>query len=165
MKIQRTLIAATVLSTITLTACAGGYGSGYGSSNDSYGQKSSYGSSKTSYSSDKNSTKPASTGVVAKTQTSIGEVFSNSKGLTLYTFKKDGTASSSCYQACAVKWPPFVAKADAKTWGAFTIIERNDGTHQWAYKDQPLYTWIGDEKKGDIKGHGIGNVWYAATTH
>ncbi|OZG70018.1 hypothetical protein BTA51_28230 [Hahella sp. CCB-MM4] len=100
--------------------------------------------------------------VVSKVNTSIGEVFATAKGMTLYTFTKDGASVSNCYDGCAGSWPPFLAKANAKTWGAFTVIERKDGTYQWAYKNQPLYTWVGDREQGDTTGHGVGKVWYAA---
>jgi len=149
MKMQ-TLLAATILSSIALTACAG---SGYGSnSSDSYD----------SYDASKTVTIAQADTVVMKVNTSLGEVFATSKGLTLYTFTKDVPGKSNCDGGCAANWPPFTAKKSAKTWGEFTIIERSDGTYQWAYQNQPLYTWVGDKKEGDINGHGVGNVWYAA---
>ncbi len=102
--------------------------------------------------------------VVQKIETSIGEVFANKKGLTLYTFTKDSKDTSNCYNNCAVNWPPFTAKKGAKEWGAFTVIERKDGTYQWAHNHQPLYTWVGDKKAGDTYGEGVGSVWYALKT-
>ncbi|AJQ93223.1 COG4315 family predicted lipoprotein [Gynuella sunshinyii] len=126
-----------IISAILLNACA------------SHGYADSYGSNSTSES------------VVIQANSSIGKVFTTAKGLTLYTFAKDGVATSSCYDGCAANWPPFFAKKNAKTWGQFTVIERKDGTYQWAYNNQPLYTWVGDRQQGDINGHGMGGVWLA----
>ena len=108
-----------------------------------------------------NDSKPSD--VVGKASTQFGQVFTTVEGKTLYTFTKDKAGKSSCYDGCAGSWPPFYAQKDAQTWGKFTVIERNDGTYQWAWKDQPLYTWVGDQKKGDANGHGVGNVWYVAS--
>ncbi len=99
--------------------------------------------------------------LVQKAESLAGTVFANSDGLTLYTFSKDDVGASSCYDSCAVNWPPFAAKKHAKEWGKFTVIERKDGTYQWAYDNQPLYTWVGDQKLGDTTGEGVGNVWFA----
>ncbi|WP_020408617.1 COG4315 family predicted lipoprotein [Hahella ganghwensis] len=105
----------------------------------------------------------ATTGrVVTKVNTSIGTVFANAQGMTLYTFTKDTADASNCYDGCTGSWPPFFAKADAKVWGEFSVIQRKDGTYQWAYKNQPLYTWVGDRQQGDTSGDGVGSVWYAA---
>jgi len=101
--------------------------------------------------------------VVTKVETKAGYVFANSEGKTLYTFKKDGASASNCYDGCAASWPPFYATKDAKEWGAFTVIKRNDGSHQWAYQEAPLYFWVGDEKRGDVNGNGIKNVWWVAS--
>ena len=146
------IILTTLIAGTAVTACAGnGYGSNKSDSyNDSYDNKT--------------ITVAMSDAVVTKVKTSLGEVFATSNGLTLYTFIKDAPGVSNCDDGCAANWPPFMAKKSAKTWGEFTVIERADGSYQWAYKNQPLYTWVGDQKEGDINGHGIGNVWYAAQT-
>src|SRR5262249_49917000 len=51
----------------------------------------------------------------AKTMdTKAGKVYTDDKGMTLYTFDKDGKGVSNCYDTCAKNWPPFAAAADAK---------------------------------------------------
>lgn len=82
-------------------------------------------------------------------------------GLTLYTFRKDVTGLSNCYDDCAAAWPPFIASPSAKADGDLTIIERRDGTLQWALAGQPLYFWAGDAERGDVTGDGVGGVWDA----
>jgi predicted lipoprotein with Yx(FWY)xxD motif len=92
-----------------------------------------------------------------------GKVLSDGKGMTLYTFDKDAGGKSACNGPCVTNWPPLMASADAKTAGAYTIITRDDGGKQWAYKGKPLYTWNKDQKPGDITGDGFLNgAWHIA---
>ncbi len=91
-----------------------------------------------------------------------GMNLTDGNGMTLYTFDKDTEGKSVCYDACATKWRPFIAKegaADKKGWGK---TERKDGSQQWTYNGQPLYTWIGDKEAGDTTGDGVGGVWHIA---
>ena len=46
--------------------------------------------------------------------------------------------------------------------GNWSVITRDDGTKQWAYKGKPLYTWAKDTKPGDVTGDGFNNVWHVA---
>jgi len=88
----------------------------------------------------------------------------NGEGRTLYTFDRDtaGSGKSVCNGPCATNWPPLVAAADAKPSGDWTVVTRDDGSRQWAYKGKPLYTWIKDQKPGDTTGDGVNNVWRIA---
>ena len=88
----------------------------------------------------------------------------NSAGMTLYTFDKDtaGSGKSVCNGPCAANWPPLTAAADAKAGGDFSIVTRDDGVRQWAYKGKPLYLWVKDAKPGDRTGDGVNNVWHVA---
>ena len=45
-------------------------------------------------------------GAITTQKTDKGEVLADSDGMTLYTFDKDTKGASSCYDACATKWPP-----------------------------------------------------------
>lgn len=91
-------------------------------------------------------------------------VLADSKGMTLYTYSKDETGKSMCNGTCATNWPPLMASADAKSEGDWTVVTREDGTKQWAYKGEPLYTFGHDTKKGETKGNGMGKgAWEIAT--
>ena len=94
----------------------------------------------------------------------VAGVLANPAGMTLYTFDKDAADSgkSVCNGDCAVKWPPLVAAAGDKADGAYSIITRDDGTRQWAFKGKPLYLWFKDQKPGDTTGDGVNNVWRTA---
>jgi predicted lipoprotein with Yx(FWY)xxD motif len=90
-------------------------------------------------------------------------VLADAKGMTLYTFAKDMAGMSHCAGPCAQNWPPLAAAADAKPIGDWTIVAREDGTKQWAYKGMPLYTWIKDTKPGDATGEGMAmGAWRVA---
>jgi predicted lipoprotein with Yx(FWY)xxD motif len=101
---------------------------------------------------------PAMTGDSAK-----GKVLTDAKGMTLYTFAKDAGGKSACNGPCATNWPPLMASASDKAGGGYTVIKRDDGKMQWAYKGKPLYTWKNDKKAGDITGDGFLNgAWHIA---
>lgn len=85
-------------------------------------------------------------------------------GMTLYTFDKDqpGSGKSACNGPCIGNWPALAASAGATANGDYTIIQRDDGASQWAYKGKPLYFWVKDAKPGDRTGDGFNNVWHLA---
>jgi predicted lipoprotein with Yx(FWY)xxD motif len=86
----------------------------------------------------------------------------DSAGMTLYTFDKDaaGAGKSSCNGPCAALWPPAMVSADAKADGDFSIVTRDDGAKQWAYKGKPLYHYSADKKAGDMTGDKFRDVWH-----
>ena len=86
----------------------------------------------------------------------------NANGMTLYVFDKDAGGKSACNGPCAANWPPLMASGDAKDMGDWTVVTRDDGSKQWAYKGKPLYAWAKDAKPGDKTGDGFNNVWHAA---
>lgn len=95
--------------------------------------------------------------------TAKGKTLVDAKGMTLYTFAKDAGGKSACTGGCAKNWPPLMAKAGAMAEGDWTVITRDDGSKQWAYKGKPLYTWVKDKKPGDITGDGfLGGAWHVA---
>jgi predicted lipoprotein with Yx(FWY)xxD motif len=54
--------------------------------------------------------------------------------------------------SCTQQWPPFLAAADAKPVGKWTVVERTDGKKQWSYDGWPIYTSALDHKAGDVIG-------------
>ncbi|MFG6485432.1 hypothetical protein ACG04R_02040 [Roseateles sp. BYS78W] len=91
-------------------------------------------------------------------------VLVGANGMTLYTFDKDtaGSGKSVCNGPCATNWPPLAAAAGASASGDWTVITRDDGSRQWAYKGRPLYFWAKDQKPGDRTGDGFNKVWQLA---
>jgi predicted lipoprotein with Yx(FWY)xxD motif len=95
--------------------------------------------------------------------TAAGLVLADTKGMTLYNFDRDTVpGKSACNGLCAQNWPPLAATAEAKPMGAWTVVTRDDGSNQWAYKGKPLYASAKDSKPGDITGEGFNNVWHVA---
>jgi predicted lipoprotein with Yx(FWY)xxD motif len=100
---------------------------------------------------------PARTADTAK-----GKTLVDAKGMTLYVFDRDTAEKSNCNGACATNWPPLMASASDKAMGSWTIVTREDGGKQWAYRQKPLYTWTKDTKAGDVTGDGVNNLWHVA---
>ena len=101
-------------------------------------------------------------GAIKSMDTAKGEILTDAKGMTLYTFDKDAKGMSNCYDDCATKWPPLMAAAGAAADGDYTHVARKDGSMQWAYDGRPLYLWQKDKKPGDVTGDGVGGVWHVA---
>jgi predicted lipoprotein with Yx(FWY)xxD motif len=91
-------------------------------------------------------------------------MFVTASGMTLYTFDKDTTPGKSvCNGPCATNWPPALVADGAKAAGDWTIITRDDGLKQWAYKGKPVYAFAKDTKAGDKTGDGFLNgAWHVA---
>lgn len=86
----------------------------------------------------------------------------DARGMTLYTYDKDSPGQSMCNDTCATNWPPLVATADAQGNDDWSTLQRADGSWQWAYYGKPLYTFIQDQKPGDMLGEGKMGVWHVA---
>lgn len=94
--------------------------------------------------------------------TDKGKALVDAQGMTLYTFDKDSSGKSNCYDKCAANWPPLMAPAGAKAMGDWSVVPRTDGGAQWAYKGMPLYGWVKDTKPGETTGDGVGGAWHVA---
>ncbi|MBS4178483.1 COG4315 family predicted lipoprotein [Lederbergia citrea] len=109
------------------------------------------------------STQSASLQVLESEKT--GDYLADSKGMTLYYFKKDESGKSNCAGECLDNWPPFTEKDfnvpsgfDKKD---FNTIKREDtGEEQVTYNGYPLYYFVNDKQKGDVNGEGVKDVWY-----
>jgi predicted lipoprotein with Yx(FWY)xxD motif len=91
-------------------------------------------------------------------------MLTGSNDMTLYVFDKDaaGSGKSVCNDACANNWPPLMAAAGDAASGDYSVITRDDGKKQWAFKGKPLYLWVKDQKPGDMTGDGVNTVWHTA---
>jgi predicted lipoprotein with Yx(FWY)xxD motif len=89
--------------------------------------------------------------------------YADAKGMTLYTYDSDtDPAKSACTADCAKTWIPLAAPADAKPFGDWTVLARDDGNKQWVLKGKPLYTYSKDKVPGDGTGNGLDGVWHIA---
>ena len=86
--------------------------------------------------------------------TDKGKAWVDGAGMALYTSGKDTAGKSNCNDKCAAEWPPLPVVAGATSTGDWSIIARDDGSKMWAYKGQPLYTFVDDKKAGQVTGDG-----------
>ena len=78
--------------------------------------------------------------------------FADADGMTLYTYAADAPGKSACTADCAKSSTPFLADAVVSPAGDWSLVIRDDGTKQWAYKGKPLYRSTKDQKPGDANG-------------
>ncbi|MCE8039419.1 hypothetical protein [Halomonas sp. MCCC 1A11062] len=103
-------------------------------------------------------------------QEPFGRYLTNQNGKSLYMFEQDeqGGEYSTCYETCAIAWPPYTTEeapaagehVDAERLGT---IERDDGTRQVTYDGWPLYFFARDVYPSDALGQGMdhmGGRWY-----
>lgn len=92
-----------------------------------------------------------------------GLMLADAKGMTLYTYTPDqDPGKSACNDQCAAVWPPLKTSPDAKAFGEWSIIARKDGSSQWAFRSQPLYTYSRDVAAGDANGDELNQQWFLA---
>lgn len=77
----------------------------------------------------------------------------DAQGMTLYSLGENITESQRiCDQNCERQWTPILAAGMSNPVGEFTLVDRDDGQRQWAWKNAPLYRFQGDRIPGDING-------------
>lgn len=108
---------------------------------------------------------------VAIWHSDFGPAFATTDGKTLYVlaelrFNPLGTKRhtganiglTECTGDCTKTWIPYPAPADAEAKEDWSVVTRDDGSKQWAYKGWPVYTNIHDSKPGDAMGEGVTTV-------
>ncbi|MDM7934462.1 MAG: hypothetical protein QUS08_03635 [Methanothrix sp.] len=99
----------------------------------------------------------------------LGQFLVNESGYTLYYTSEDadGTGRSTCYNECAMTWPPFYAGPSSNLTLPeglrpvdFGVIDREDGSLQTTYRGWPLYLYARDSGPGDTFGEGVRGVWH-----
>ncbi|KOG34138.1 SCO0930 family lipoprotein [Streptomyces resistomycificus] len=101
------------------------------------------------------------------TNAELGNVLTDSAGLTLYRFDQDTAEppKTNCDGDCATAWPP--VPADDAEAGAgvdealLGEVTRADGSKQLTIGGWPAYRYAKDTKAGDVTGQGVGGKWYA----
>jgi predicted lipoprotein with Yx(FWY)xxD motif len=105
------------------------------------------------------------------------QIVVNVHGNTLYRLTGDTTRHVLCTHRrvqgldCLVIWKPLTVrssstsaiKAGSGVSGALTLLRRARNSYQVVLRGMPLYTYIGDSRRGDVNGEGIrsfGGVWH-----
>ena len=105
---------------------------------------------------------------VALTNSKLGHILVDSKGITLYDFVKDKGTTSACYGACAALWPPLTTKGKPVAGrgvraSLLGTTKRKDGKLEVTYGGHPLYYFVTDRKPGQTTGQGVnqfGGPWW-----
>src|SRR5207247_344499 len=107
-------------------------------------------------------------GITVSTHKKVGSYLVDSKGNTLYLFKRDKGTTTTCFGACASAWPPLRTNGRPTASGGadpqkLGTTPRPDGARQVTYNGHPLYLYEGDEVPGKVNGQGVnvwGGLWY-----
>ena len=79
--------------------------------------------------------------------------------LPLYVFDGDRPGKSTCDHVCAAVWPVLKAEDGDTPKGDWSIVARDGGDRQWAYRGRPVYTFYLDTPNNP-HGVGRGADWY-----
>lgn len=103
--------------------------------------------------------------VVGTTTGTLGTFLVDGKGMTLYMYVPDTAGISTCYDKCAVAWPPLLTSGAPTVSGSadgskLSTSARTDGSTMVNYGVWPLYYFAKDKAPGDTTGQGVQDVWY-----
>jgi len=79
--------------------------------------------------------------------------------LPLYIFDGEPEGQSTCDKTCSAVWPIIQAQRNDKPMGLWTVVQRDDGRLQWAFRNKPVYTYF-EDSPNDARGIGKNMDWY-----
>ena len=95
-----------------------------------------------------------------------GAYLTDGSGMALYLLEGEPSDSSTCYDACAREWPPFMALQGSPSAQGQQIqqnligtIERRGGGQQVTYAGHPLYYYHDDTGEGQTQGQDVTDQW------
>jgi predicted lipoprotein with Yx(FWY)xxD motif len=108
---------------------------------------------------------PASA-ALSTSQSSLGTVVVDGKGMTVYSFDKDtiGAATSACTGVCVGLWPELTTTSSSPKVSGVTgkvgTAPTTGGARQLTLNGHRLYTFSGDSQSGQINGEAYMNQWW-----
>ena len=93
-------------------------------------------------------------GFAVKT-TAAGRLLTTDRNASVYAYDRDTPDRSMCDAKCARTWEPVIAPALARALGDWSILVRSPGVRQWAYRQQPLYTYALDQRSWSLEGSDV----------
>lgn len=93
-----------------------------------------------------------------------GQIYATRSGQKLYAMNirfvgaRTGERLKYCSGPCATIWRPLVPPAGAEPIGHWTIVTAAEGP-QWAYRGNPVFTYVEDKNPEDARGQGYQNFW------
>jgi predicted lipoprotein with Yx(FWY)xxD motif len=105
---------------------------------------------------------------LGQTPETMNYLVEGSSGRTLYISLTDAPGQSNCTGDCLNNWQPLLATGRIVAGigipaNKLGIIILPNGSRQVTYSNAPLYTFVQDEKPGDVKGQGMNGNWYLVT--
>ncbi len=105
---------------------------------------------------------------LATAESEFGQHVVDQDGMAVYLFLPDAPGASTCYDDCAVNWPPLLVASgdDLPSLGSglnadlLDLTTRSDGSFQVTYGGWPLYHFAGDTEAGQVGGQGLGGNWF-----
>lgn len=96
----------------------------------------------------------------------LGEYIADANGRALYLLEGEPQGESTCYDACAEEWLPFLApqgiptaEAPALDEGRIGTLQRTDGSTQVTYDGHALYYYHDDQGAGQTTGQDVTDQW------
>lgn len=106
----------------------------------------------------------SASGTIIKTATdsSLGQYLTDGSGMPLYTYGSDTSGVSNCSGSCLYSWPVYAptSSSSSNLPTNVTVIKRDDGSSQYAYKGMPLY-YFSSDSAGKVTGDGVSNFHVA----
>jgi predicted lipoprotein with Yx(FWY)xxD motif len=105
---------------------------------------------------------------VSFAQSNLGPVYVDAHGMTLYALNmryaaprtQDFNGLKYCTGPCAQNWIPLASIPEAKPLGQWRVVDGARGP-QWAYRGDPVFTYVGDKAPGSTAGDGYDDGWTA----
>lgn len=109
---------------------------------------------------------PPGTGLAANSTAQLGTIVADELDFTLYRFDDDTAkpSKSTCAGECAETWRPLLVEPPIRAEGidpdTIGQVTRPDGSLQVTLGGWPVYTFTGDRRPGDLRGHGVDGKWF-----
>jgi predicted lipoprotein with Yx(FWY)xxD motif len=84
-----------------------------------------------------------------------GRLLVTRQGASVYALADERPGKLVCDANCTRDWSPVLAPALSRPQGAFTVFERLPGIRQWAFRGEPLYTRISEERTHSLEGSDV----------
>jgi predicted lipoprotein with Yx(FWY)xxD motif len=101
----------------------------------------------------------------------IGTVLATDSGHTLYHYSGDPAGKVTCTAVCAKLWPPLLLPKGVTHLKAahgvkgFSVARVQGGRLEVFFHHEALYTFVSDAKKGQARGQGVENEWFAVLSN
>lgn len=104
--------------------------------------------------------------VLAERDPVLGLYLTDPDGRTLYAHIDETAQDLICRGACLSDWQPYVLRrgdpvAPPDLPGTLGILVRQGNQRQVTYDGAPLYYWKDDRRRGDARGNGREDTWFA----